>query len=45
MAIEPRALRDRPEERGDVDMADLTGGQLVLDPEAYRKRGQVSMAI
>jgi len=26
-------------------MADLTGGQLVLDPEAYRKRGQVSMAI
>jgi len=26
-------------------MADLTGGQLVLDPEAYRKRGQGSMAI
>jgi len=27
-------------------MADLSGGQLVLDPaEAYRKRGQVSMAI
>jgi len=26
-------------------MADLTGGQLVLDPEAYRKSGQVSMAI
>jgi len=26
-------------------MADLTGGPLVLDPEADRKSGQVSMAI